>query len=188
MKGGYPIPIIESTDFVPPRSWYLTSNSLEHWVAGVGFYADEFLLEHEESRDIWRGIFVPACANGMDCVVSRPWLQGTRCEGGHGRAREGGTMLTVTKAAKEKLTSRLLRLKTGSKRTIRLIPAPRKPGKWKMIWDKERPKDQVVESEDGIKILLVGADLVRAIEGMVVDFRKTPEGTGFAIYKLRSNP
>lgn len=97
-------------------------------------------------------------------------------------------MLTVTKAAKEKLTSRLLRLKTGSKRTIRLIPAPRKPGKWKMIWDKERPKDQVVESEDGIKILLVGADLVRAIEGMVVDFRKTPEGTGFAIYKLRSNP
>ena len=96
--------------------------------------------------------------------------------------------MTVTKAAKEKLKARLLRLKTGSKRTIRLIPAPKKPGKWKMIWDKERPKDQVVKSEDGIKILLVGADLVRAIEGMVVDFRKTPEGTGFAIYKLRSNP
>ena len=55
-----------------------------------------------------------------------------------------------------------------------------------MVWDKDRPKDQVVKSEDGIKILLVGADLVRAIEGMVVDFRKTPEGTGFAIYRLRS--
>ena len=96
-------------------------------------------------------------------------------------------MLTVTETAKEKLKSRLLRLKTGSKTTIRLIPAPKKPGKWKMIWDKERPEDQVVESKDGIKILLVGADLVRAIEGMVVDFRTTPEGTGFAIYKLRSN-
>ena len=95
-------------------------------------------------------------------------------------------MLTVTDAAKEKLKSRLLRLKTGSKRTIRLIPAPKKPGKWKMIWDKERPEDQVVESKDGIKILLVGADLVRAIEGMVVDFRTTSQGTGFAIYKLRS--
>ena len=95
-------------------------------------------------------------------------------------------MLTVTDAAKEKLKSRLLRLKTGSKTTIRLIPAPKKPGKWKMIWDKERPKDQVVESADGIKILLVGADLVRAIEGMVVDFRTTSQGTGFAIYRLRS--
>ncbi len=95
-------------------------------------------------------------------------------------------MLTVTEAAKEKLKSRLLRLKTGSKTSIRLIPAPKKPGKWKMIWDKERPEDQVVESKDGIKILLVGADLVRAIEGMVVDFRTTSQGTGFAIYKLRS--
>lgn len=97
-------------------------------------------------------------------------------------------MLTVTKAAKEKLKSRLLRLKKGSRTTVRLIPAPKKPGKWKMVWDKERPKDQVVESEDGVKILLVGADLVRAIEDMVVDFRTTSEGTGFAIYRLRSNP
>lgn len=94
--------------------------------------------------------------------------------------------MTVTKVAKEKLKSRLLRLKTGSRTTIRLIPAPKKPGSWKMIWDKERPKDQVVKSEDGIKILLVGAELVRAIEGMVVDFRTTAEGTGFAIYRLRS--
>jgi len=96
-------------------------------------------------------------------------------------------MLTVTEVAKEKLKSRLLRLKTGSETTIRLIPAPKKPGKWKMIWDKEKPEDQVVESKDGIKILLVGVDLVRAIEGMVVDFRTTSQGTGFAIYKLRSD-
>lgn len=56
-----------------------------------------------------------------------------------------------------------------------------------MIWDKEEPEDQVVESEDGIKILLVGKGLVRAVEGMVVDFRTTSEATGFAIYRLRSN-
>ena len=97
-------------------------------------------------------------------------------------------MLTVTDFAKEKLKSSLLRRKKGSETTIRLIPSTKAPGKWKMIWDKERPKDQVVESEDGVKILLVGADLVRAIEDMVVDFRTTPEGTGFAIYRLRSNP
>jgi len=96
-------------------------------------------------------------------------------------------MLTVTENAKEKLKSRCLKLKKESETMIRLIPSSKKPGKWKMIWDKERPKDQVVESKDGIKILLVAAELVRAMEGMVVDFRTTPEGTGFAIYKLRSN-
>ncbi len=95
-------------------------------------------------------------------------------------------MLTVTEGAKEKLKSRLLRLKRDSQTTIRLIPSSKKPGKWKMIWDKERPEDQVVESRDGIKILLVGAELVRAVDGMVVDFRTTAEGTGFAIYKLLS--
>ena len=94
--------------------------------------------------------------------------------------------MTVTEGAKEKLKSRLLRLKTDSERTIRLVPSPKKPGKWKMIWDKERPKDQVVESKDGFKILLIGAELVRAVDGMVVDFRTTGEGTGFAIYKLLS--
>ena len=95
-------------------------------------------------------------------------------------------MLTVTEGAKEKLKSRLLRLKKDSETTIRLIPSSKKPGKWKMIWDKERPEDQVVESKDGIKILLVGAELVRAVDGMVVDFRTTAEGTGFAIYRLLS--
>jgi Fe-S cluster assembly iron-binding protein IscA len=96
-------------------------------------------------------------------------------------------MLTVTDVAKEKLKSRLLRLKKDSETTIRLIPSTKDPGKWKMIWDKEKAKDQVVESEDGMKILLIGTDLDRAMEGMVVDFRTTPEGTGFAIYKPRSN-
>lgn len=96
-------------------------------------------------------------------------------------------MLTVTEVAKEKLKSRLLRVKSDSETTIRLIPSSKNPGKWKMVWDKERSRDQVVESEDGMKILLVGTDLDRALEGMVVDFRTTPEGTGFAIYELRSN-
>jgi Fe-S cluster assembly iron-binding protein IscA len=95
-------------------------------------------------------------------------------------------MLTVTEGAKEKLKSRLLRLKTDSERTIRLVPSSKKQGKWKMIWDTERPEDQVVESKDGIKILLVAAELVRAVDGMVVDFRTTAEGTGFAIYRLLS--
>ena len=95
-------------------------------------------------------------------------------------------MLTVTQGAEEKLKSRLLRHKTDSEETIRLVPSAKKRGKWKMIWDKERPKDQVVESRDGIKILLLGAEVRRAVDDMVVDFRTTAEGTGFAIYRLLS--
>ncbi len=97
-------------------------------------------------------------------------------------------MLTVTAVAKEKIKARLLRMKTDPEITVRLIPSPANPGKWKMILDKEKEKDQVVEGEDGIKILLIAANLVPALEEMIIDFRKTPEGTGFAIYKLRSNP
>lgn len=96
--------------------------------------------------------------------------------------------MTVTEFAKEKLKARLLRLRKDSERTIRLVPSPQKPGKWKMIWDREKPEDQVVESEDGIKILLIGKDLIRAMEDMVVDFRTTSEGTGFAIYRVRVTP
>ena len=96
-------------------------------------------------------------------------------------------MLTVTAFAKEKIKSRLQRMKTDSEVTVRLIPSPVNQGKWKMILDKEKEEDHVVKSEDGIKILLIGADLMPALEEMAIDFRKTPEGTGFAIYTLPPN-
>lgn len=97
-------------------------------------------------------------------------------------------MLTLTALAKEKITARLQGIKTDPGVTARLIPSPVDPGKWKMILDNPRAKDHVVESEDGMKILLIGAELVTALEEMTMDFRETPEGTGFAIYKPSSAP
>ena len=93
-------------------------------------------------------------------------------------------MLTVTASAKEKLRTKLQELKTDPEMTIRLIPSPSSPGQLEMVLDKKREGDQVVESNDGIKVLLIGADLAPALEGMVIDFRKTPRGTGFAFSKL----
>ena len=95
-------------------------------------------------------------------------------------------MLTVTAVAKEKIKAKLQGMKTDADVTIRLIPSPVNQGKWKMILDKEKEEDHVVKSEDGIKILLIGADLATELGEMIIDFRKTPEGTGFAIYKLPS--
>lgn len=40
-----------------------------------------------------------------------------------------------------------------------------------------------MESDDGTKVLITGADLVPTLEEMVIDLPETPQGTGFAISK-----
>jgi Fe-S cluster assembly iron-binding protein IscA len=92
-------------------------------------------------------------------------------------------MATVTPTAKQKLKAKLQELKTDTEMIIRLIPSPSNPGQLEMVLDKEREGDQVVESDDGTKVLLIGADLVPTLEGMVIDFRETVQGAGFAISK-----
>ena len=92
-------------------------------------------------------------------------------------------MVTVTPTAKEKLKAKLQELKTDTEMTIRLIPSPSNPGQLEMVLDKEREGDQVVESDDGTKVLIIGADLVPTLEEMVIDFRETRQGAGFAISK-----
>jgi len=44
-----------------------------------------------------------------------------------------------------------------------------------------------VESEDGIKVLLVAPDLAPALGEMVMDYQETPEGVGFTISKLAAS-
>ena len=92
-------------------------------------------------------------------------------------------MATVTPTAKQKLKAKLQELKTDTEMIIRLIPSPSTPGRLEMVLDKEREGDQVVKSDDGTKVLIIGADLVPILEEMVIDFRETSQGAGFAISK-----
>jgi Fe-S cluster assembly iron-binding protein IscA len=94
-------------------------------------------------------------------------------------------MFTVTATAKQKLREKLQALNKAPEMVIRLIssPSPAKPGLFRIILDKEKKADHVVESEDGIKVLLIGADLCPSLEGTVIDFRKTSRGTGFTVSK-----
>ena len=64
-------------------------------------------------------------------------------------------MLIVTATAKEKLKVKLQEMKTEPEVAIRLIPSPSHPGRLEMVLDKEREGDEVVESEDGIILLLI---------------------------------
>jgi len=92
-------------------------------------------------------------------------------------------MLTVTANAKEKLKE-TLQEQADPEMAIRIIPSPSNPDQLQLALDKSREEDQVVESDDGIKLLLVGPDLVPALEGVTMDYQETPQGSGFTISGL----
>jgi thioredoxin 1 len=91
-------------------------------------------------------------------------------------------MLTVTASAREKLKE-ALQQQADSKMAIRIIPSPSNPDQLQLALDKPKEEDQVVESEDGVKLLLVGPDLAPALEGIVMDYQETPQGSGFTMSK-----
>ncbi len=60
-------------------------------------------------------------------------------------------MLTVTPAARKRLTRKLSRKKAGNDEAMRLS---RKPGGWKLAMDRARPADTTIIHEGRIVLLL----------------------------------
>jgi Fe-S cluster assembly iron-binding protein IscA len=52
-----------------------------------------------------------------------------------------------------------------------------------LVFDKEREGDQVVATEEGKKLVLIGPDLTPILDEMVVDCQETPEGEALTISK-----
>ena len=92
-------------------------------------------------------------------------------------------MLTVTANAKEKLKE-ALQQQADPQMAIRIIPSPSSPDQLQFALDNPKEEDQVVESDDGVKLLLVGPDLAPALEGMSMDYQETPQGSGFTMSRL----
>ncbi len=92
-------------------------------------------------------------------------------------------MLTVTTIAKEKFEEALQKHTTDPEIAIRIVSSPSKPNRLELVLDKEKEGDQIVETEGGRKVLLIESDLASALEETVVDYKETPEGTGFTISK-----
>jgi len=92
-------------------------------------------------------------------------------------------MVTVTARAAEKLRGDLQAVTTDPGAAVRLIPSPSVPNQIEMILDKEKEGDQVVESE-GVKILLLDPKIGGVLDGMVIDYEDTPQGTRFTISKI----
>jgi len=92
-------------------------------------------------------------------------------------------MLTVTAKAKDKLKE-ALQQQGDSQMAFRIIPSPSNPGQLQVALDKPKEEDQVVETEDGKKLLLIGPDLVPTLDRIVMDYQETSQGSGFTMSEL----
>ncbi|MGD9066500.1 MAG: hypothetical protein PVI42_20390 [Desulfobacterales bacterium] len=90
-------------------------------------------------------------------------------------------MLSVTEIAKEKLREHLQMKTTDPAIAVRLVTSPSESNRFALVLDKEKKGDQVVESKTGDKVMLIGPDLASELEGLVVDYQKTPKSAGFTI-------
>ena len=82
-------------------------------------------------------------------------------------------MITVTAEAADVLAIRAEVETTDPEETFRLVPAGSE--QLGLTLDRVKEGDQVVEHE-GVKVLLVGAELADAVDGLVIDCEDTPEG------------
>jgi thioredoxin 1 len=92
-------------------------------------------------------------------------------------------MLTVTAKAKDKLKE-VLQQQGDSQMAIRIISSPSKPGQLQLGLDTPKEEDQVVEAEDGKKLLLIGPDLVPTLDRIVMDYQETSQGSGFTMSEI----
>jgi Fe-S cluster assembly iron-binding protein IscA len=93
-------------------------------------------------------------------------------------------MLTITTTAKERLKESLQSETKDPEVAVRIMPSDTEVNRLKLVFDKEREGDQVVKDEEDKKILLINANLVPAVEGMVFDYQKPPQGSGFTISEV----
>ena len=80
-------------------------------------------------------------------------------------------MLTVTEIAKEKFKENLQEHSEEPEAIVRIIIDPQIPGKFHLVWDKEKEEDHVFKSKEGKKILAIEPDLVPTLDGMVLDYQ-----------------
>lgn len=80
-------------------------------------------------------------------------------------------MLKVTETAKEKLKEFLQENSEEPDTILRIIPHPKEPKKFQLVWDKEKKEDQVMKSKEGENLLAIEHDLSPSLDGMILDYQ-----------------
>jgi len=91
-------------------------------------------------------------------------------------------MLKVTSSAKEKLQATIKKRTDDPDMAIRIQPYPDMPNRLEFGFDRERIGDQIVQTNDGVKVLLIGPDVMPVIKGKMIDYNT--DEPGFTISNL----
>jgi Fe-S cluster assembly iron-binding protein IscA len=87
-------------------------------------------------------------------------------------------MITVTERAKRELKALLINSEADPEEGLRLLP--RQDGLFALAIDTEMSGDQVVEYEN-YKVLLVGIEYFKILDGKTIDCQETTKGTALLI-------
>lgn len=90
-------------------------------------------------------------------------------------------MLTVTANAQGKLKEALDESTSAPEQAIRIVPSPSQPDQLAFALDEEHEGDEVVHDQEGEKLLLIGSDLSPSLDGMMMDYQETPQGSSFVL-------
>lgn len=82
-------------------------------------------------------------------------------------------MISVTEHAKQVLKSILIDMEADPEEGLRLLPSPK--GEFVLALDIPMSGDQVVEYE-GLKVLLIGVEYYKFLNGKTVDYEETEDG------------
>lgn len=82
-------------------------------------------------------------------------------------------MISVTEHAMNVLKTILIAMEADPDEGLRLLPSP--DGEFVLALDSQLPGDQVVEHE-GFKVLLIGIEYFRFLNGKTVDCLETEDG------------
>jgi len=82
-------------------------------------------------------------------------------------------VISVTEHAKQVLKSILIDMEADPDEGLRLLPSPK--GEFVLALDSPLSGDQVVEYE-GLKVLLIGVEYYKFLNGKTVDYEETEDG------------
>ncbi len=93
-------------------------------------------------------------------------------------------MVTVSGKARRKLLETLREQNRDPEKALRLVLAPSMEHPLGFILDHPEEADRTVESDEGIKILIVGPAVAAALRGVLIDYEHSAMGEGFTFTRV----
>jgi Fe-S cluster assembly iron-binding protein IscA len=165
--GSFPWPLL-----TPRQAWKPASDE------GYVRSRIEAAVAHERSQ-------ARAAAIARSTTVDRPFeaapvVEDTAEEPAVSKDIDVDGILTVTARAAGELAAAVKRKTTDPSEGFRIIKSPDNPKQIKMSLDYAGKNDRVVTHE-GVLILIVDPEVLLTLKGLKIDFKETPDGSGFSI-------